>query len=88
MTVYLIHFDKPYRHARHYLGSASRLKQRLARHRAGQGARLLDVIQQAGITWRCVRQWKGGQELERRLKRRHSGCRLCPICLAAARQGN
>jgi len=39
-TVSLLHFARPYRHARHYLGYAEHLEQRLARHRAGSGVRL------------------------------------------------
>jgi hypothetical protein len=45
-TVYLLHFDRPYRHARHYLGwtADETVDARLARHRAGGGARLIAVI--------------------------------------------
>jgi site-specific DNA-cytosine methylase len=31
-TVYLLHFDRPYKHARHYLGWAESLDARLAVH--------------------------------------------------------
>jgi len=85
-TVYLLHFARPYRHARHYLGYAEDLERRLARHRAGTGARLLEVISEAGITWRLVRTWSGSRTLERQLKGRHSGVRLCPLCRGVARQ--
>lgn len=78
--VYLIHFDDPYYHAQHYLGSTKNLEDRLAAHRAGRGARLMEVITDAGISWRLVRTWKGGRQLERQLKRRCNGRRLCPIC--------
>jgi predicted GIY-YIG superfamily endonuclease len=86
--VYLLHFARPYRHARHYLGYAEDLEQRLARHRAGSGARLLAVIAAAGIDWRLVRTWSGTRTLERRLKGRHSGVRLCPICRGVARRAD
>lgn len=80
-TVYLLHFDQPLAHARHYLGYTSRsLKARLAEHESGNGARLMEVISQAGITWRLVRTWKGDRKLERQLKNRHEGPRLCPLC--------
>jgi predicted GIY-YIG superfamily endonuclease len=85
-TVYLLHFARPYRHARHYLGYADNLEQRLARHRAGSGARLLAVIAAAGIDWRLARTWPGTRTLERRLKGRHSGVRLCPLCRDVARR--
>jgi hypothetical protein len=38
-TVYLLHFDRPCRHARHYVGWALNVKRRLAEHEAGRGAR-------------------------------------------------
>jgi predicted GIY-YIG superfamily endonuclease len=78
--VYLLHFSTPYHHARHYLGTAEDLDNRLDEHRRGRGARLLTVVAQAGITFELVRTWPGGRDVERRLKRWHSGVRLCPIC--------
>jgi predicted GIY-YIG superfamily endonuclease len=87
-TVYLLHFAHPYRHARHYLGYAENLERRLACHRAGTGARLLEVISAAGIDWRLVRTWSGSRTLERRLKGRHSGVRLCPLCRGVARRAD
>jgi len=53
-TIYLIHFDQPYRHARHYCGWASDLEARLAAHRSGNGSRMMAVIAGAGIQWRLV----------------------------------
>jgi predicted GIY-YIG superfamily endonuclease len=80
--VYLIHFDKPYRHAKHYIGHCEdgKLEQRLARHRKGDGAKLLAVIQKAGIGWKVVRIWPDGdRELERKLKNR-AATDKCPVC--------
>jgi len=79
-TIYLIHFDTPLHHARHYLGWTTDLEQRLEAHRQGNGARLMEVVAEAGITWRLARTWKGGRELERQLKRQHNSPRFCPIC--------
>ena len=77
-TVYLIHFDQRYAHAGHYLGSTSDLPSRLADHQAGRGARLMEVITEAGISWHVSRTWPGGRDLERALKDRHDGPRLGP----------
>ena len=49
-VVYLIHFDEPFQHARHYLGYTKNLDTRLAAHRAGSGARLMKVISEQGIS--------------------------------------
>jgi hypothetical protein len=88
-TVYLLHFrgsfgrpdgDDGYRHARHYLGFSVDLEARLNAHRTGQGARLMEVIRDAGLTFELARTWTGDRHLERRLKHRGGRSRLCPIC--------
>ena len=84
-TVYLIHLDTPYKHARHYLGWTTNLDARLHAHRTGHGARLMEVITAAGITWRLVRTWPGGRDRERAIKNRHEAPRLCPECSAPPR---
>lgn len=53
--VYLLHFNQPYQHAKHYLGSADDVERRLAEHAKGQGARLMEVITQAGIGFTLAR---------------------------------
>ena len=83
-TVYLLHFRRPFRHARHYLGfCAGDVAIRVAAHQAGQGARLLAVVSQAGIGVDLVRTWPGDRSLQRP-KRRHNSPRLCPVCRPAA----
>jgi predicted GIY-YIG superfamily endonuclease len=79
-TVYLIHFDRPYKHAKHYCGWARDLPARLADHAAGRGPRLMAVIAAAGIGWRLARTWSGGRTLERRIKDQGSLARHCPLC--------
>ena len=81
--VYLLHFSRPYKHAAHYIGWSRYLKRRLAHHKAGTGARLLQVIVEAGIDFELVRVWKGvDKHFERRLKNQKNTARLCPICAA------
>jgi predicted GIY-YIG superfamily endonuclease len=85
-TVYLLHFERPYKHARHYLGFAEDLERRLELHRAGRGARLMEVVVAAGIGFELVRTWEGDRTLERLLKNRHNApARLCPLCRADRR---
>ncbi len=78
--VYLLHFDRPYGHAAHYTGWAGDLNARLAEHAAGRGARLLAIIQAAGIGWRLARTWPGTRRTERGLKRQGGASRRCPLC--------
>jgi predicted GIY-YIG superfamily endonuclease len=80
MTVYLIHFDRPYKHSRHYLGYAEDLDARIERHHAGNGARLMEVVTNAGITWRLARTWEGDRKFERWLKRKKGASWFCPLC--------
>lgn len=79
-TVYLLHFDRPYKHARHYRGWARDLPARLADHEAGRGARLIAVITAAGIGYELARTWPGTRYRERQLKRMGGAARQCPIC--------
>lgn len=80
--VYLIHFDKPYKHAMHYIGfcETGGLQARLERHKSGDGSKLLAVIQKAGIGWSVSRVWEqGDRTFERSLKKR-AATRNCPMC--------
>ena len=79
-TVYLLHFDQPYKHARHYVGWARNVRRRLAEHAAGRGARLLAVVRDAGIGWQLARMWPGGRDRERQIKRQGGHARKCPLC--------
>jgi predicted GIY-YIG superfamily endonuclease len=78
--VYLLHFDRPYRHARHYVGWTKNVSARLALHDVGQGARLLQVVRDAGITWTLARTWCGTRSRERQIKRMGGASRRCPLC--------
>ena len=82
--VYLLHFDRPYRHARHYTGwtrDEKSLARRVEHHRRGTGARLMEVVAAAGIGFTVARTWDDGdRNKERRLKNSGSASRYCPIC--------
>ena len=79
-VVYLLHFDRPYRHAQHYTGWTTNLFHRLDAHETGHGARLLAVIRQAGIGFTLARIWPGPRDKERALKRQGGASRRCPLC--------
>jgi hypothetical protein len=82
-VVYLLHFERSYAHARHYLGYTEDLEQRLATHRAGRGSPLIAAAIAGGIQFELAATWPGDRTLERRLHRyKNSRARLCPICRA------
>lgn len=88
-TIYLIHFDRAYKHARHYLGWTTDLESRLRRHRGesekdGRGSRLVEVVVASGIDFVVARLWRGDRHLERRIKGRGLSV-YCPICSLRAR---
>ncbi len=74
-TVYLIHFDRPLGdlansrgQAQHYLEFTDDLEARLEAHTSGNGARIMEVISNVGISWQLVRTWTGDRNVERKLK--------------------
>jgi hypothetical protein len=75
--VYILHFHKPLKHAKRYIGfcaSDDGLDKRLTDHLYGQGARLLEVLFENSIEWTCVRVWFGADRIfERKLKARIHG---------------
>lgn len=79
-TIYLLHFARPYRHARHYTGWAEDLQERLRQHACGHGARLTAVVLQAGITFSLARIAPGTRHTERAIKNQGGAVRYCPLC--------
>jgi predicted GIY-YIG superfamily endonuclease len=80
-TVYLLHFDRPYHHARHYVGFTRNLARRTARHRAGNGSPLIEAASNAGIEFTVARVW---HNVTLRFERRVHNMRvkfLCPLCV-------
>jgi predicted GIY-YIG superfamily endonuclease len=87
-VIYLLHFDRPYRHARHYTGWTEDLLDRLDRHAAGRGARLVEVIWQAGIGFTLVRVCEGTRRRERAIKNDGGAARYCPACTSRPWNGH
>lgn len=80
--VYLIHFDEPLKHARHYIGFTQlTVEERFEQHVSGKGARLTAVVAAAGIPMRVVRVWPGeSRSFERKLKNSGGAAMYCPEC--------
>ena len=89
-VIYLLHFDRPIGDltnprgfASHYTGWTLNLPVRLQEHAAGRGARLMQVVGEAGIGWQLARIWPGTRTRERSLKRSGGAARRCPVCQLA-----
>lgn len=87
--VYLLHFETPLHHARHYLGVTRRgLGIRLVKHYSGRGAKLMAAVVAAGIEVRLARTWPAGRDAERALKRWKKNPTLCPLCRSLQGSGS
>jgi hypothetical protein len=89
-AIYLLHFDRPIGDltnprgfASHYTGWTLDLPHRLIEHAAGRGARLMEVVGEAGIGWQLARVWPGTRARERSLKGSGGAARRCPVCQLA-----
>lgn len=80
--LYLLHFARPFHHAKHYLGLAGDVSSRMAEHVAGRGARIMEAVTAAGIEWEVAAIGRGTRLVERRLKLNKYAPRICPICRA------
>lgn len=80
-SVYLLHFDPAFRHAKHYLGFSNYLNARIEHHRNGTGANLTKHASKAGSELIVARVWNNAtRATERQLKHAGHHSRLCPIC--------
>ena len=86
-VVYLLCFERPFKHARHYVGFCEKLAgvdSRLEYHANGRGSRLMAAVSDAGIGFDIVRLWKGTRSDERRLHNCQSRM-YCPRCSQSPR---
>lgn len=80
-TVYVLHFEPAYKHARHYIGwTSDDVTARIAVHLQGRGSPLVRAAVNAGIQIELAATYPGTRNLERRLKRRHKTRQFCAIC--------
>jgi hypothetical protein len=85
IEVYLIHFNKPYKHAGHYLGK-TRIghRNRTSQHHVSPGP-LIKAAKENGSSFVVSRIWRNAAaDYERRLKNRGGMTKNCPYC----RKGN
>lgn len=84
--VYVLHFDTPYKHAKHYTGIAIDVEARVKEHKNGTGARLTQVLKEnnIGFTYSIIKEFNTFSEAhqyEKYLKIKiKKPKRFCPIC--------
>lgn len=89
--VYLLHFDNPFSHARHYTGMAKNIRKRVNKHADGKsGVGLMNAIKKANIGFQLARIWecddiKQAYMLEHKLKRAGGKSKYCPLCTSTPR---
>jgi predicted GIY-YIG superfamily endonuclease len=80
--VYLLHFEPPYRHARHYLGFSADIDRRVSEHQLGTSRQpLISAALNVGTNLVLTRTWEGAdRNFERKLKNKKNTPKLCPVC--------
>lgn len=81
-TIYIIHFDRPYKGTLHYVGwTEGSVLDRLERHRSGRGSPLLKAVNDAGIKYKVSRSIHNvTRNAERQIKDERNHKRYCPCC--------
>ena len=80
-TTYLLHFERAYRHARHYVGWTTDLDQRLDAHRRGNSDKFMRYVHAAGIGFVLARTWPDTtKDREDSVKHQGGASRICPEC--------
>lgn len=81
--VYIIHFDRPYKRARHYTGYSNNVNRRIVEHTNlhQSGSPLIKAALLDGIPIHIAKVFEDGDRaLERYLKRQKNIKRFCPLC--------
>lgn len=79
-TVYILHFDQPYYHARHYVGWSGNVIERVNSHLIGRGSKLVNAVVKSGIDFQIAATFDGTRADERRIKKMKNTKRYCPLC--------
>lgn len=82
-AVYVLHFDPPLQHARHYVGWTDHddVATRLGEHLSGRGSRLVRAAVAAGVKVEIAHVFIGAdRHFERKIKKSTDVCRWCRLC--------
>ena len=82
-TVYVIHFEPSFKHARHYVGFTKRTDymERINEHKEGKGSKLTQAAVKAGCKVQLVVVIEDAtRHDERAIKNRKNTPKMCPTC--------
>ena len=81
-TVYILHFDQPFHHARHYVGFTNKdIYERFREHAGGSGAKLMAAVSKAKIGFAVSKTFADKtREFERKIKKQKNSWKHCPKC--------
>lgn len=88
--IYLLHFHRPFHHARHYTGWTTDVKRRVGEHfdATTHSSHLIQAAATAGIGFDLVRVWENKtRNDERQMKKQGGASRRCPICMEERKNG-
>jgi predicted GIY-YIG superfamily endonuclease len=88
--VYLLHFDRPFGHAKHYTGWAADVDHRIGEHMDGvsHSANLVRKAAADGIGFAVARVWPNKtRNDERAMKKQGGASRRCPLCAMGETNG-
>lgn len=81
--VYLLHFDRPVKHARHLItvahSSFGAIGRRVSYEQLADEP-LVRAARAAGVTLTIARVWDGGEARARQLRHTGGSTRMCPVC--------
>jgi|ERR1043166_1145738 predicted GIY-YIG superfamily endonuclease len=91
-SVYVIHFDPPHKHAKHYTGIVLNVQERFTEHSNGTGGKLTKVAVENGTklllhTIKSGLSFYDAHALEIKLKKRHKASGYCPTCQKEKQNG-
>ncbi|MBD3387428.1 MAG: hypothetical protein GF414_00605 [Candidatus Altiarchaeales archaeon] len=88
--VYVIHLNRPFRHAKHYIGYTTDIVRRMTHHSLGHrdSSHFMKAVCRAGIRWSVtmVQSFEDAKEavcFEKKLKRDKRSSLHCPLCKTA-----
>jgi hypothetical protein len=87
--VYLLHFDRPFKHARHFVGatkSVTTIKALLQGSATNVQSPLVDAARADGVAFVVARTWLNGYARTNDLPNRHNLGVLCPVCQLGAKR--